>query len=91
MKAVTEKTKKEVDSQRDLIVCRGEEMHNEFKEKMVQMTRSIEEATSKMKEEIDAKLNTDINAKLNSSGPMNKIAALVAICGAVYYMYWKHL
>lgn len=55
------------------------------------MSRAIDDATRQMKEKIDAQINTHISTKLNNNGKMHKIAAAVAICGALSYLYWKLL
>ncbi|KAL0716532.1 hypothetical protein Bca4012_065854 [Brassica carinata] len=89
--SLAEKTNVELHSQRDWIVGRNEEMQNEIKEKMMQLSRAIDEATRQMKEQIDAELTTHINKKLNNEGSIHKIAAVMAICGAMSYLYWKLL
>ncbi|KAL0854639.1 hypothetical protein Bca101_059791 [Brassica carinata] len=89
--SLAEKTNVELHSQRDWIVGRNEEMQNEIKEKMMQLSRAIDEATRRMKEQIDAELTTHINKKLNNEGSIHKIAAVMAICGAMSYLYWKLL
>ncbi|CAH8352210.1 unnamed protein product [Eruca vesicaria subsp. sativa] len=72
--AFTINTQAQLDSQRNWIESRDEQL----KKEMLQMTTTIDEATKKMTEQFDAELATRI-----------KTAAFVAICGAMSYLFWK--
>ncbi|KAL0702681.1 hypothetical protein Bca4012_058803 [Brassica carinata] len=91
LQALRENTQVQLYNQRNWFSVRDQEMRTEINEKMIHMSRAIDDATRQMKEKIDAHLNTHISAKLNNNGKLHKIAAAVAICGAMSYLYWKLL
>ncbi|CAH8348360.1 unnamed protein product [Eruca vesicaria subsp. sativa] len=87
--ALTLQTKAQLDSQRNWIGSREEQLKNEITEKMMQLSRSIDESTKKMTEQIQAEIHCPNNRTLHTDSPLFKTAALVAIGGAMSYLFWK--
>lgn len=68
-----------------------EEFRDEINEKLKHLSTAIDEATKQMKEQIQCQLHNTTNPNRNNMGQVNKFAAAVAMCGAIYYVYWKFL
>ncbi|CAH8384074.1 unnamed protein product [Eruca vesicaria subsp. sativa] len=77
--------------QRSWLFSRDEEMIQQIKENLLQMSTMLNEETKKMKEDIAANHNSHNNSIFTTNGPITKFSVAIAVLGAMSSIYWKLL
>lgn len=91
LQSLKESTEAQLNSLRSMVLSRDEEIRKVFEEQMIHHSRAIDVATRQMKAQIDEQLNYIGDYQLGVATPKVKLAAAVAIYGAVLGLLWKIL